>query len=247
MTTGEIVHEIIERPRESFVPMPDLRVIVRPGWRQLVTPSLTKGGLNEVSFAQLPEDDLERVVDETIAQYRALGCQFVWRVGPDSTPALCEVLARRGGKHVVSNGMARATAIDVVTDPRITVEPATEANLAELTRITAEGWAMDAGPLAAVHRRVLEHGPPHQMFLARYDGEPAATASSAVFARSVYLMGGVTVTRFRGRGLYRALVVARMAAANVPLAISHARADTSAPILARLGFETLCRYDNFSF
>jgi hypothetical protein len=245
MSREEIMTEIIERPRHAFVPMPDLRVIERPGWRQIITPSLKTGGLNEVSFARLDEADIERVVDETLAQYRAHGCKFMWRVGPDSSPALKDVLARRGGVHAVSHGMARSTEMSASSE--IAVDRVDETNLDAFTRAQAEGWDMDPGPLAAVTARVLENAPRQRMYLARIDGEPAATASSAVFERSVYLMGGVTLARFRGRGLYRALVAARMADANVPLAISHARASTSAPILERLGFETLCFYDNYSF
>jgi hypothetical protein len=246
MSRAEILTEIIERPRAGYVPVPDLRVIQRPGWKQLITPSLKTGGLNEVSLAQLDEGELERVIDETIAEYRALGCRFVWRVGPDSTPALRDALARRGLAHTVSNGMARATDLEAAVDARITVERVDGTNIAAFTHVTAEGWGMDPGPLAPVHARVLAHGPPHHLFLARYDGVPAATGGAVVYARSVYLVGGVTLARFRGRGLYRALVVARMQL-GVPLATSHARADTSAPILARLGFETLCRYDNYNF
>lgn len=245
MSRDEIVQEIIERPRDAYVPLPDLQLIERPGWRQILTPSLKTGGLNEVTFARLEAGEIERVVDETIAMYRAHGCKFMWRVGPDSTPALKEVLARRGGVHGLSHGMARSTEMELSRD--IAVEPVDATNVDAYTRAQAEGWGMDPGPLAAVTACVLEVGTFQRMYLARIAGEPAATAASAVFERSVYLMGGVTLARFRGRGLYRALVAARMADAGVPLAISHARASTSAPILERLGFETFCYYDNYSF
>jgi len=251
MSRDEILAEIVECPRHAFVPMPDLQIIERPGWRQLVTPSLKRGGLNEVSFARLAPDEIDAVIDRTIAQYRELGIRFVWRVGPDSAPAeLCEHLARRGLVHGVSSGMARSTEMSLVHDAQITIEPVDAANLDAYTRTAAAGWDMDPGPLGAVNARVVEAGPPHHLFLARFDGEPAATAGSVVFARSVYLLGGVTLEKFRGRGIYRALVAARMKHARdrgVQLATSQARADTSAPILERLGFETLCRYDNFSF
>ena len=72
----------------------------------------------------------------------------------------------------------------------------------------------------------------------------------ALFARSIYLMGGVTLAAARGRGVYKALVAARLAFARehgVALATSHARSETSAPILERLGFETLCHYENYNF
>src|SRR5688572_9453986 len=119
MSRDEILAEIILRPREAYVPLPDLRVIERPGWRQLVTPSIKRGGLNEVSFAQLADDDMDRVIDATLAQYQELGCKFVWRVGPDSSPGLCERLAQRGLTHILSCGMARSTEMATVDGIRV--------------------------------------------------------------------------------------------------------------------------------
>jgi GNAT superfamily N-acetyltransferase len=54
--------------------------------------------------------------------------------------------------------------------------------------------------------------------------------------------------RFRGRGLYRALVGARLAdarARGIALATAHAREETSAPLLEKMGFETVCRFPVF--
>lgn len=58
-------------------------------------------------------------------------------------------------------------------------------------------------------------------------------------------MGGVVLPSYRGRGLYRALVHARLAharARGIAIATSHAREATSAPILEAIGFETVCRF-----
>jgi len=114
MSRDEILTEIVERPRDAYLPLPDTDVIVRPGWRQLVTPSIKRGGFNEVSLAQLGSLDdgaIEALVDATIARYRELGCRFVWRIGPGSSPAdLAARLARRPGAiHGIACGMARST------------------------------------------------------------------------------------------------------------------------------------------
>jgi GNAT superfamily N-acetyltransferase len=81
--------------------------------------------------------------------------------------------------------------------------------------------------------------------MASYDGKPAAVASYMAFARSAYLIGGVVLPEFRGKGLYRALVASRLrdaATRRLSLATSHAMADTSAPLLLRMGFVEVCRY-----
>ena len=259
MSRDEILTEIIVRPREAYVPVPDLQIIERPGWRQIVTPSVKGGGMNEVSLAQLG-DDVDAVIDATIAQYRALGCKFVWRVGPDSSPSdLPDRLAARGLAHNVACGMARSAEM---TAPELRVDEIDESTLDLFTQTMAAGWNMDPASLAIVNRTALGLGqqdrardthelraPRHHLFLAYCDGRPAATAGAVVFAKSVYLLGGVTLPEFRGRGAYRALVAARLAfarARGIELATSHARAQTSAPILERLGFEQLVRYDTFS-
>ena len=86
------------------------------------------------------------------------------------------------------------------------------------------------------------------LFLARAGGVPAGVAGVALLPRSAYLMGAVVLRAFRGRGIYRALIAARLAAAaarGIPIATTQAREDTSAPRLERLGFETVCRYPVF--
>ncbi len=246
MSRDEVLAELLEPPRHAYVPLPDTRAIARPGWRQLITPSVPQG-LNQISLAHLDDnEDIDAAIDAAIAEYG--GRHFVWRVGPDSRPPdLGERLARRGLRHDVSYGMARSTELGS-NDAGVTVELVDRTTVDAFTTTMATGWNIDADPLADVHARILEHGPPHYMWLARIDGEPAATASSVLFERSVYLIGGVTVERFRGRGVYSALVAARLAhgrAQGISLATCIARSDTSAPILERLGFERICQFDNY--
>ena len=60
-----------------------------------------------------------------------------------------------------------------------------------------------------------------------------------------YFGESILLPAYRGRGLYRALVAARLQHARTAgrtLATSHARESTSAPILERLGFATVCRF-----
>jgi GNAT superfamily N-acetyltransferase len=147
--------------------------------------------------------------------------------------------------------MIRATAaapVDAEAD--ITVEEVDERTVEEFSRTMAQGWEMDPAPIEAFNRIVLASPDRrHRLFLARYQGAPAGTAGLVAFERSVYLLGGVVLPAFRRRGLYRALVAARLryaAERDIPFATSHARASTSAPLLERLGFETLCRFALFS-
>lgn len=251
LTDDEVRREVLETPRRAFLPVPELRVIERPGWMQLVMPPFRQGGLNGVSHAVLADDEADAVIDATIAEYDALGLRFRWTIDPDTRPLdLAERLAARGLRRTDSIGMACATGAPMgPPPPGVTVERVTPATADLFDAVLGAGWSMDPAPFAAYHRACLAD-PRHGLYLARFEGEPAATAQCIAFDRSVYLIGGVVLPPFRGRGLYRALVAARLrdaAAAGVPLATSHANAATSAPILARLGFTAvvpLCAYTN---
>ncbi len=244
-----LLEEVFATPRSASLPVPDLVRIERPGWVQLITPSFRSGGLNEVAFSVMADDEADAIIDATIAAYRAQGIVFRWAVPPGSAPAdLGARLVRRGLVESWGRGMARSTApLELAVDPAISVEELTDpAGVDEYTRVMAEGWATDPEPLRRVHALLL--GIParrERLFLARWNGEPAGTASYVAFPRSAFLLGAVVLPRFRGRGLYRALALARLAdarARGLPLATCHAREASSAPILERLGFATIRRF-----
>lgn len=237
----DLLEEVIVAPRRAFPRLPDLQVIERPGWLQIVTPSITTGGLNEVIYSRLDELEADRAIDDAIAMYRDRGLKFRWNAGPGSGPAdLGERLARRGLTLSMGRGMARST--DSSGTPE-DVRLVDESTLESFTQVMAAGWGSDPSALLALHRHALVDGRQF-MFLAYDRGVPAATASYVACERSAYLIGGVVLPAHRGRGLYRDLVHARLAharARGLMLATSHARESTSAPILERLGFETVCQ------
>lgn len=243
-----LLDEVLVCPRRAFVPMPGLRVVERPGWHQLVAPWLKDGGLNGVSLSVLDAGEADAVIDATIAEYRALGVRFRWSVPPGSAPAdLGERLAQRGLERQVVVGMARRTddlleaapaGVEVVEVGRERVE--------DFTRVSARAWACAPGPFGAVIRASVEQPAPSvHLYLASLDGEPLGAASSQFFPRSVYLFGGVVSPEARGRGLYRALVAARLrdaAARGIGVATTQALEQTSAPLLAHMGFVPVCRF-----
>jgi GNAT superfamily N-acetyltransferase len=136
------------------------------------------------------------------------------------------------------------------SDPRVTAERVDIASEPEYRRVSANGWAMDSAPLLPYHAALLSDPAQRtQLFLARFDAEPAATGSASSHGRSSHLVGGVVLPAFRGRGLYRALVHARLAAAKeagCELATTHA-GSMSGPLLERLGFVTVCTFPTFLY
>jgi GNAT superfamily N-acetyltransferase len=141
--------------------------------------------------------------------------------------------------------MARATDITRVSPVAVVRVDAT--TLDQFTQTMSDGWGRDAAPFRVAHRMMLASGNQH-MFLAMCDGDWAGAATYVSFPRSAYLLGAVVREAFRGRGVYRALVEARLADAatrSITLATTHAMADTSAPMLVRFGFRTVCELVSF--
>lgn len=247
LTADDLLEEVIVAPRRAYLPLADLRVIERPGWLQIITPSFRRGGFNEVALAALDPDEADAVIDATIAEYRALGLTFRWAVDRRSAPAdLGARLERRGlvPREVV--GMARATEDAPPSDGALAIERVDPVSEPLYTAVACAGWGdRDSGPAGVANQVALRDPDRNRLYLARCGGEPAGVAASVMFPRSVYLLGAVVLPAFRRRGLYRALVAARLAdaaATGRALATSHARATSSAPLLAKMGFTEVARF-----
>jgi len=76
--------------------------------------------------------------------------------------------------------------------------------------------------------------------VAYLDGEPVGCGGIVIAGQDARLWGGAVVERARGRGIYRAVLAARLAYAveqGAAMALVKGRVDTSGPILRRAGFE----------
>lgn len=248
MELTDKIAESFLAPVGSMLPATDMQVIERDGWYQVITPSTKSTQGNEVIVSRVPAADAERVARETIAGYTALGLPFKWCVGPLTEPAnFGELLERLGFSSWDVRGMAIEPQRWAST-PRadIVVERVGPAGFEDYYRTLVQGWASEVAEAASWRdsmRRALE-GNIHHYYLARVAGQPVATAGMAVKQRSVYLVGGNVLEGHRGRGIYRALLDERLrhaAELGFSLATTQAREATSAPILERLGFETLFR------
>lgn len=247
MTDAQIIAATLIEPFRAIVPMADSRVVDRADWKQILTPSLKQGGLNEVAHAVLDEAGADAAIARVIGEYAARGIRFRWTVGPESRPAdLAQRLARAGMTLSESRVMARETT-PAEPDARVSIVDETSVDLFSDTM--AKGWSMDPGPIRSLHRLLLRDRSGRSVFfLARDSGEPAGTAAYVALDRSAYLIGAVVLPSARSKGLYRALVESRLHHARtrgLGLATSLAREETSAPMLEHLGFRTVARVPVF--
>ncbi|MEZ4383775.1 MAG: hypothetical protein R3A79_20755 [Nannocystaceae bacterium] len=248
LSAAQLREELFERPREARAELPGMEVIERPGWWQLITPSVRDGGLNEVALSILAEDEADAVIDRALADYRDRGIRFRWSVFPSARPLdLAARLEARGLRREETAAVARetATAAELEAPAGVEVQAIEAAEIDRFVEVMARGWGSAPGPLLDYHRRAALRDD-HRFYLARVgDGPWAAAAGAVLFPRSVFLLGGVVLPEARGAGLYRALVRARLldaAARGITVATSHAIAKTSAPILTRLGFVEVARF-----
>lgn len=192
-------------------------------------------------------------VDATVAEVRALLARLdrpssSWEVSASAAPSdLSDRLERLGlvphrDAYVVGMVLSEPPP---PAPPGIVVRPvATADEYVAALGVQHEAFETPAGARerelvdAARNFELWESSPDSALYLAWVDGEPAS-AGRATFAQGgVVLNGGATLTRFRGRGAYRALVAARWEDAvrrGTPALVTQAGA-MSRPILRRLGF-----------
>jgi GNAT superfamily N-acetyltransferase len=123
----------------------------------------------------------------------------------------------------------------------IVMDPSDQAQLATYMSITRAGFSPpDPDLFARLERRMLARAETRS-FLAVIDGVPAAAGSCEVSAPCAGLFGLTTLERFRRRGCQRALMIARLRAAQqngCRYASIHSRPDVATGRNAlRLGFQ----------
>lgn len=249
----DLDEEITERHLDALVGADDSRIVDQPDWHQVVTPSFTSGGLNGVSRCRVAPALLTERVEQTLAEYARLQVPFRWTVTRRCTAGLAGLLRARAelterpvvGLHRQStplSGSSPTLPVEQLSMQAADPEGAWSRALDAFSAVMAEGWSTPLAPLAAYNRRLLGFPDRQRLFLARVDGEPAGSAGLALAARSAYLIGAVVLPRFRHRGVYRALLEARLRVARDEgrtIVTCLANPRTSGPILEGLGFSSI--------
>lgn len=219
----------------------DTEILAREGWYELVTPSAPGAMLNEILLSTLTADDAEAAIDAALARHPG---GLKWYVGPWSSPSdLGARLARRGFEAEPVCGMGASTSLAIAPSAGVVVERVTAETVPIFVDVASRGWGMPEEQRArelAFHHRALTRGV--RLYLARIDGEPVGTAGMVVREDHGYLVGTQVLASARRRGVYRTLVAARvdeLRDLGCAQAFTHASAETSAPLLAKLGFDML--------
>ncbi len=227
----------------------DAEVVEDAGCTILRLPDYYGFDLSVVSFT--PAGPLPAAVDAVLARARTLGPPVLdWQVLLGGPPGLGDELAARGGRIKLDLEILAADLSAGAPDlrpPEVPVELrwATDfPTVRDGALVETTGFGGTLPPASqlehAAHRNARAAAEGRGGTLVAYvGGEPVGTGGVALVDGVARLTGGVVAPSWRGRGVYRAVLGARLAHAaahGARMALVKGNPRTSGPILRRSGF-----------
>jgi GNAT superfamily N-acetyltransferase len=166
-----------------------------------------------------------------------------WQVGPRHSPTGVDQVLLSMGASVYETVDICAYPLDgPIPDDSLargaSARPVrTRDDVAQFERTSAMAWGYPPPSKDDLDKTLA--GPTDGHFIGYWQEAPAGAGGYGLVGDVARFWGTAVVPEFRGRGVYRALVHARMTdakARGARLALVHAREATSSPILQRLGF-----------
>ncbi len=216
--------------------------------RQIPLPGF--GGNGCVLYSTLSAEDADQAVADQIAFFDSLGIDFGWKLyGHDTPPDLGERLAARG---FIPQEIEAGMVLDLTDAPAALWQPishdircvADAAQVADVVAVQNAVWGERFDWLGPQLADELQNaGENFGLYLAYADGVPASTAWIRFHpgTRFASLWGGSTLSAYRGRGLYTALLAVRAHEARRRgfRFLTVDASDMSRPILEKHGFRFL--------
>ncbi|MEV0277871.1 GNAT family N-acetyltransferase [Streptomyces sp. NPDC050610] len=207
-------------------------------------------GWSAVLWSDLTEDTADRAIAEQVEYFASLGQEFEWKHYAHDRPGdLGERLAAAGLTPEPPESLMVAEVRDLPTDVAlpdgIELRAVTdEAGVKLMADVHERVFGTDATRLRNAVLTPLAEDPDTIAAIVAMDGEEPVCSARIEFnpgTQFAGLWGGGTVERWRGRGIYRALIAqrTRIAAARGYHYLQVDASDESAPILQRLGFARL--------
>ncbi|NLE75240.1 MAG: GNAT family N-acetyltransferase [Chloroflexi bacterium] len=238
---------LFDREQRVKVQYPDIRREARP---HLVRHVHLAGRDGFVAYSRLRPEEVDAVISEQVAYFQSLGQGFEWKVYDHDTPAdLRERLAARGflaeePEAVLVLNLQEAPPA-LLAPPAADVRRVTDrAGIADILAVKAAVWGEDFTWLGDELTQQIEGSPEAvSLYVAYADGQPCSTARICFHPGSQFasLWGGSTLSAFRRRGLYTALLAVRAQEAlrRGCRFLTVDASPMSRPILQRHGFQWL--------
>jgi GNAT superfamily N-acetyltransferase len=237
-------------------PAPGVEVIATPRYHIALQPDFPIPGPNSVSYVRCRPDEADEVIREARATFAPYHVPVMWIIDPGTEPPdFAESLAKHG---IVPNPhgfefAAMVLPIDAKVegppvpgleflDPLVDLETFRKMDAVAAEAFRSDAFGDDPETIVMQERRRLSSiaSGNRRFLLATIDGEPAGSSNVALFPPvAATINGGAVRPKFRGRGVYRAMVAERLrmaSEAGVEGLVVWA-GDMSGPILAKLGFE----------
>jgi len=249
------VRRLAEEPESFFgEAVPPARTVRAPSHTLAFAPTPTQA---MVSVVRTTPAELDGLIAEVRGGLRAAAyTRCVWIVGPSCRPEGLEAaLTARGFFPATDPPYEPEMTAMVLVEPPPAAPPGVEARRVRdydeylrSMRIAVTVMGADEGETggwlaAAPDLWAAKNGPARYTHVAYLDGEMVGFGWAVPTAAGLMLSGSSVVPAARGRGAYRALVAARWATAvelGTPALAIQAGA-MSRPVLARCGFQELCR------
>lgn len=240
------------------VPSPGLEVIVTPRYQLQLMPDFPIPGPNNVSWVRCREDEADDVIRAALDAAATRNLPVNWILDPDTEPPDFGDRLRAFG-YAPEPGDEKAKVMVILANAKLEMPNvdglAILDGLADPETFRAAEQAAEEGfsglpfgedsPIAASReRRYANNRAPgnRRVVLATINGEAAGSGSMTLLGHDAAIInGGAVRPRFRGRGIYRALVSARLRIAREAGAsgLMVWGGHMSAPILEGLGFKTV--------
>ena len=238
------------------VPSPGIEVIVKARYEVMLQPDFPIAGPNSVSWIRCRAADADEVISEARAIVATREIPVMWVLDPGTVPP--DFATRLDAHGIRPDPHGHESAVMVlpveapleaphvqgleIRDALADLDSFRAADAAAAEAFMATHLSDDPAIVAAQDRRRINAlaARNRHLLLATIDGESAGSGSVTLFPPLGATMNGGSVRpKFRGRGVYRALVAARLEIARQAGlgGLSVWAGEMSGPILSRLGFQ----------
>jgi GNAT superfamily N-acetyltransferase len=207
------------------------------------------GNRNAVVYSNFRAEQAGKIIESEIDYFTSLERSFEWKVYSHDQPAdLLERLRRRGFKIGTKEALmildlqALPLALLAPAPPGVTVRPVgDERDVESFLQLETEIWGASFSTREFLHFNLRDPLRRDLAFVAYLNEKPVGMGRVTAWSQSQFagLWGGSVLDEFRGRGIYRALLSARIRRAREFESIRYLRVDalpTSRPILEKYGF-----------
>jgi len=245
MDTQELL-ALYDKEQRIEIEYPDMRKEVLPHVIRFVSDA---PGTNFVLYSCLDETNADTVIQEEIAYFAPMGQPFEWKVyDHDTPPDLKDRLVASGFDREDPEALM---VLDLQAAPPSLLEPITadvrpitgRGQLADVIRIEEQVWGENFDWINTQLGDHLEIPGYLSIYVAYADGQPACSGWVYFEANGHFatLWGGSTMPDYRRRGLYTAVLAARVQEAirRGYRFLTIEASPMSRPIVARHGFRLL--------